>query len=69
MSVNLTVTLKDGNLEKALKQMKRKMIKDGLFNKMRENKTYEKPSDRKIRKMKEMKVNTKKKKRERERNL
>jgi len=49
--------------------MKNKSIKNGLVKEMRERRYFEKGSDKRIRKMKEMLANTKKKKRIRERNL
>ena len=69
MAINFTVIVKNDELEKALKKMKTKSIKSGLVKEMRERRYFEKGSDKKIRKMKEMLANTKKKKRIRERNL
>lgn len=43
----------DGNLGKAVKQLKRKLQQDGLFREMRSRKFYEKPSVRRRRKSKE----------------
>ncbi|MEA3544922.1 MAG: 30S ribosomal protein S21 [Thermodesulfobacteriota bacterium] len=43
----------DGNLGKAMKQLKRKLQQDGLFREMRSRKFYEKPSVRRRRKSKE----------------
>lgn len=69
MAINFTVMVKGDELEKALKKMKSKSIKYGLVKEMRQRRYFEKGSEKKIRKMKEMLVNTKKKKRIRERNL
>ncbi len=69
MAINFTVIVKNDELEKALKKMKNKSIKNGLVKEMRERRYFEKGSDKRIRKMKEMLANTKKKKRIRERNL
>ena len=69
MAINFTVIVKNDELEKALKKMKTKSIKSGLVKEMKERRYFEKGSDKKIRKMKEMLANTKKKKRIRERNL
>jgi len=41
------------NLDKAMKQLKRKLQQDGLFREMRSRKFYEKPSVRRRRKSKE----------------
>lgn len=69
MAINFTVKVVGDQLEKALKKMKSKSIKYGLVKEMRQRRYFEKGSDKKIRKMKEMIVNTKKKKRLRERNI
>jgi ribosomal protein S21 len=69
MAINFTVKVMGDQLEKALKKMKSKSIKYGLVKEMRQRRYFEKGSDKRIRKMKEMIVNTKKKKRLRERNL
>jgi len=69
MAINFIVIVKNDELEKALKKMKNKSIKNGLVKEMRERRYFEKGSDKRIRKMKEMLANTKKKKRIRERNL
>lgn len=69
MAINFTVIVKGDELEKALKKMKTKSIKSGLVKEMKERRYFEKGSDKKIRKMKEMLANTKMKKRKRERNL
>ena len=41
------------NVEKALRVLKRKLIKEGLFRELKQRKYYEKPSERKKRKHKE----------------
>jgi ribosomal protein S21 len=69
MAINFTVKVMGDQLEKALKKMKSKSIKYGLVKEMRQRRYFEKGSDKRIRKMKEMIVNTKKKKRLRERNV
>jgi small subunit ribosomal protein S21 len=43
----------DHNLEKALKLLKRKLIKEGIFRELKARRYYEKPSERKKRKLKE----------------
>lgn len=69
MAINFTVKVMGDQLEKALKKMKSKSIKYGLVKEMRQRRYFEKGSDKRIRKMKEMIANTKKKKRLRERNV
>ena len=69
MAINFTVIVKTDELEKALKKMKTKSIKSGLVLEMRQRRYFEKGSDKRIRKAKEMLINTKKKKRLRERDL
>ena len=41
------------SLEKAMKILKRKLIKEGLFKELKSRRYYEKPSERKKRKLKE----------------
>lgn len=43
----------DNNIERAMKVLKRKLIKEGLFKELKSRKYYEKPSERKKRKKKE----------------
>lgn len=43
----------DHNLEKAMKVLKRKMIKEGIFRELKSRRYYEKPSDKRKRKLKE----------------
>lgn len=43
----------DHNIEKAIKILKRKIIKEGLFKELKSRRYYEKPSDRRKRKEKE----------------
>lgn len=48
----LEVTV-DDNIERAMKVLKRKLIKEGLFKELKSRRYYEKPSDRRKRKLKE----------------
>ena len=48
----LEVTV-DHNIEKAMKILKRKLIKEGLFKELKMRRYYEKPSERSKRKLKE----------------
>jgi small subunit ribosomal protein S21 len=43
----------ENNIEKAMKVLKRKLIKEGLFKELKARKYFEKPSERKKRKKKE----------------
>ena len=45
----LEVTVKDNNLEQALRNLKKKMQREGLYREMKLRKHYEKPSIRKAR--------------------
>lgn len=69
MTNNFTIYLKDNNIEKAIKKMKTKMSKLGVVKTLRDNMRYEKPSDKKIRVRKANIINSRKKKRMREKDL
>ncbi len=45
----MQVLVRDNNVEQALKVLKRKLQREGLFREMRERRAYEKPSERRIR--------------------
>ena len=45
----LEVTVKDNNLEQALRNLKKKMQREGLYREMKLRKHYEKPSIKKAR--------------------
>lgn len=49
----MEITVVDGNVEKAIKVLKRKLQQEGLFREMKQRKFYEKPSVKKKRKEKE----------------
>jgi len=66
---NFTVIVRDNNVEKAIKKMKTKAVKLGVLKTYRERSRYEKPSDKKVRIMKSNIINSKKKKRIREKDL
>ena len=61
--------MKDNNIEKAMRAMKKKMQREGVFREMKQRRAYEKPSEKKRRKKKEMIANSRKAKKLRERNL
>lgn len=45
----VTVNVRDNNVEQALKVLKKKMQREGLFREMKLRKNYEKPSEKKVR--------------------
>ena len=57
----VTVVVRNGNLEQAMRVLKKKVQKEGLIKLYKEKQVYEKPSARKRRKKKEGIANYKKK--------
>lgn len=55
--MSIKVEVRNGNLEKALRVLKKKIMKEGLLKEMKQKQYYEKPSDKRVRKAKEMRVN------------
>ena len=49
----IEVLVRDNNVEKALRVLKKKLQKDGLFRELRTRQFYEKPSLKRQRKLKE----------------
>ena len=49
----IEVTVRDNNVDKALRVLKKKLQKDGLFRELRMKQYYEKPSEKKLRNKKE----------------
>lgn len=45
----MLVTVRDNNIEQALKFLKKKMQREGLFREMKRRSAYEKPSERRAR--------------------
>lgn len=45
----VSVNVRDGNVEQALRALKKKMQREGLFREMKLRKNYEKPCERKAR--------------------
>lgn len=45
----VSVNVRDGNVEQALRVLKKKMQREGLFREMKMRKHYEKPSERRVR--------------------
>ena len=66
---NYTIILKDNNIEKAIKKMKLKSTKLGLIKTLRDKQFYQKPSEIRVLKEKEGRVNLYKAKKKREANL
>jgi small subunit ribosomal protein S21 len=45
----LLVSVRDNNIDQALKFLKKKMQREGIFREMKRRSFYEKPSERKVR--------------------
>jgi small subunit ribosomal protein S21 len=65
----VTVSVRDNNVEQALRVLKKKMQREGIFREMKLRRDYEKPSDKKKREQSEAvrrwrKVERKRKERE-----
>jgi small subunit ribosomal protein S21 len=45
----MQVLVRDNNVDQALRVLKKKMQREGLFREMRERRAYEKPSERRVR--------------------
>lgn len=65
----LKIEVRQGNLEKAMRVLKKKLLKEGTFKLLKQKQYYEKPSEIKRRKMKEGIAKRKKRERERARIL
>ena len=48
--VVLAVFVRDNNVDGALKALKKKMQREGIWREMKRNRSYEKPSERRVRK-------------------
>ena len=62
--MGLKVEVKNNNVEKAMRILKKKMLKDGVLILYKMKQTYEKPSEKRVRKSKEMRANYLKKQKE-----
>jgi small subunit ribosomal protein S21 len=49
----LQVSVRDNNIDQALRVLKKRMQRDGVFRDMRAKRAYEKPSEKRIRKREE----------------
>lgn len=47
------VTVRDNNIDQALRALKKKMQREGIFREMKMRKNYEKPSEARVRKQAE----------------
>ena len=47
------VSVRDNNIDQALRVLKKKMQREGMFREMKNRRAYEKPSERKAREMAE----------------
>jgi len=65
--LSITVEVRKGNVEQAMRVLKRKVQKEGIVKELRERQSYEKPSAKKRRKKKENIANCKKLKKKLER--
>ena len=45
----MQVTVRDNNVDQALRALKKKMQREGVFREMKLRRSYEKPSERKVR--------------------
>ena len=53
--MGLKVEVKNNNVEKAMRILKKKMLKDGVLRLYKMKQTYEKPSEKRVRKAKDVK--------------
>jgi len=58
--MSIKIDVRNGNLEQAMRVLKKKVLKEGIFRLAKEKSVYEKPSERKRRKKKEGIANFKK---------
>lgn len=65
--MSITVEVRKGNVEQAMRVLKRKVQKEGLVKELKERQYFEKPSEKKRRKKKENIANCKKLKKKLER--
>ena len=58
--MSIKIDVRNGNLEQAMRVLKKKILKEGIFRLAKEKSVYEKPSEKKRRKKKEGIANFKK---------
>ena len=54
------VAVRDNNIDQALRVLKKKMQREGMFREMKNRRAYEKPSERKAREMAESTIRVRK---------
>ena len=47
--MTIVVNVKDNNVEQALKSLKKKMQREGMYREMKKGRSFEKPSEKKAR--------------------
>ena len=62
--MGLKIEVKNNNVEKAMRILKKKLLKEGVMRLYKMKQTYEKPSEKRVRKAKEMRANYLKKQKE-----
>jgi len=55
--LGIRIDVKNNNVEKAMRILKKKLQKDGFFKLIKMKQTYEKPSEKRVRKQKELRAN------------
>ena len=55
--MGLKVEVKNNNVEKAMRILKKKLLKEGVMRLYKMKQTYEKPSEKRVRRAKEMRAN------------
>ena len=60
--MGIKIEVRNNNVEKAMRILKKKMQKEGIIRLYKMKQTYEKPSEKRVRKQKEMRANYLKKK-------
>jgi len=58
--LSIKIDVRNGNLEQAMRVLKKKVLKEGIFRLAKEKSVFEKPSEKKRRKKKEGIANYKK---------
>ena len=58
--MSIKIDVRNGNLEQAMRVLKKKVLKEGIFRLAKEKSVYEKPSEKQRRKKKEGIANYKK---------
>ncbi|AGE60443.1 ribosomal protein S21 [Pelagibacter phage HTVC008M] len=51
--MSITVVVKNNNVEKAIRQLKKKLMREGVVKELKTRQYYEKPSEKKLRLKKE----------------